>query len=130
MDNSVFKEYPLCELYKEFSDLIQEKVEKLEKEINLFIFMHNLTNENSLKNYFKLSKTAQNCLNFITTKEEESLSLIFDSQENIPHLLVNIIKIIYILIDRDYESVPNEKLMQNIQKKFFFEFNVDKLSKK
>lgn len=129
MDRTLQKEYPLAKIYKDYSLMIQNKIRKTENEINSFVLSHAISEKNLLQERFKLSKTAQNCLNFITSKEEENLTQLFYDNGEVPYLLVNIVKIIYILIDRDYCKLPDSELMKNLVTNIFPEFNVNKLSK-
>jgi cell division protein FtsI/penicillin-binding protein 2 len=130
MNKCVSREYPHSKLLTDYLGFLKQIIPKSEKEIKLFILSHHVSDENLLKTRFKLSKTAQNCLNFLTKQEEDELLQLFNQNKSeIPALLISIIKIIYILINYDYTNIPNNMLLDNIYTNIFKQFNVDRLSK-
>ena len=128
LDKLVFTEYPYIELMNDYSIIIRQKIKHLRKNINSFISLHNIRNTSLLSNRFQLTKTAQNCLNFLTKQEEGRLQHKF-REENNSEILVDIIRIIYILLDKDPEDFLVEKLMENMIDNILVEYGVDSLSK-
>jgi hypothetical protein len=86
-----------------------------------------LKNDSLLYSKFHLSKTAQNCLSFITKKEEK----IFYERGLEEGRIISIIRIIYILLDEKIESegFTNEFLIENLINKIYRGLEVDSLSK-
>jgi len=128
LDNSVVKELSLKEIIKDYSQLLQSKSDKLKNEIkNLLRNSSSLKHDPLLYRKFTLSKTAQNCLSFITKKEEKS----FYEKGLEDERIVSIIRIIYILLDEinESEDFTREILIENLIDKIYRDLKVDSLSK-
>ena len=96
---------------------LMEKIKELNKQIEI-------CNE-KLKNKFTASKTAEMTLNFITNniENEFKLNILGNLDENEKIFNYNYIKLLYLLLDENYENIKNENLMkelsQNISNKGF-----------
>ena len=96
---------------------LMEKVKELNKKIEIC--------DKKLRNKFTASKTAEMTLNFITNNIENEFKLNifenFDEKEKIFNY--NYIKLLYLLLDENYENIKNENLIkelsQNISNKGF-----------
>ena len=128
LDKLVWQEYPNIELLNDYSDMIRQKIHSNRKAINSFISLHNIRNPSILRNRFQLTKTAQNCLNFLTKQEESDLKQKF-MERNISGLLVDIFRILYILLDKDPNTVKVEQLMDNMISNIYNKYGADNLSK-
>lgn len=95
--------------------------------LNKYLNKHcsNLEIEKLLSNCFAPSKTAQNCLNFITKTEEDTLQNI----QEINCDIVNMIKLIYLMINENFDNISNEDLVSNLFLEILPSHNVDSLSK-
>jgi len=128
LDKIVWQEYPYTDLLKDYAEMITKTIKNHRKVINSFISSHKIRNSSILSNRFLLTKTAQNCLNFLTKKEESDLKQKFN-HGNISELLVDVLRIIYILLDKDPNTVKTERLMDNMISNIYNEYGVDNLSK-
>lgn len=88
-------------------------------------YMSDATTQNMITQSFKPSKTAQNCLNFITKNEELQLLNIDISDKNI----MGIIRAIYVLVKEEEKLIPNENLVSNLIMKILPKHKVDSISK-
>ena len=96
---------------------LMEKVKEFNKKIEIC--------DEKLRNKFTASKTAEMTLNFITNNIENEFKLnifqSFDEKEKIFNY--NYIKLLYLLLDENYENIKNENLIkelsQNISNKGF-----------
>ena len=96
---------------------LMEKVKELYKKIEIC--------DEKLKTKFTASKTAEMTLNFITNNIENEFKLNilenFDEKEKI--FSYNYVKLLYLLLDENYENIKNENLIkelsQNISNKGF-----------
>jgi hypothetical protein len=70
------------------------------------------------------SKTAQNSLNFLTKEDENNLN----KQCNLEQIQ-NLFKLIYILLNEDYESVSPEDLISNMLTNILIKFKAESISK-
>lgn len=78
-----------------------------------------------LENDFHPSKLSINSINFITKIEEEKLKnlKIYDKK------LITLAKIIYNLINEDYEEINDVDLLENLYKNIFSKYKIDSMSK-
>lgn len=67
-----------------------------------------LTVEVQVSKPFTPSKTAQNGLNFITRDEESNLS-----KKEQPNEIINIFRLIYMIVDEEYEYLPQNQIISN-----------------
>lgn len=112
-------------LLKYYSFLLGNKIEKIQK-----YFTEELKNSENLtfKNIdicFTPSHTAIMNLNFISKKDSESLKFLKLENDH----LINLIKIIYILLNLNFDSVKREELLLNLFNKIFKNYNIDHISK-
>ena len=91
---------------------LKEKLKKIEKKIE--------NCEDKLKSKFEASKTAEMTLNFITSNIENEFKLdMFQNlyEENERKYYFSYIKLIYLLLDENYEKIENEKLIKQLYQK-------------
>ena len=90
---------------------LMEKVKELNKKIEIC--------DEKLRNKFTASKTAEMTLNFITNNIENEFKLnifeSFDEKEKIFNY--NYIKLLYLLLDENYENIKNENLIKELSQK-------------
>ena len=90
---------------------LMEKVKELNKKIEIC--------DKKLRNKFTASKTAEMTLNFITNNIENEFKLnifqSFDEKEKIFNY--NYIKLLYLLLDENYENIKNENLIKELSQK-------------
>ena len=90
---------------------LMEKVKELNKKIEIC--------DKKLRNKFTASKTAEMTLNFITNNIENEFKLNifenFDEKEKIFNY--NYIKLLYLLLDENYENIKNENLIKELSQK-------------
>ena len=90
---------------------LMEKVKELNKKIEIC--------DEKLRNKFTASKTAEMTLNFITNNIENEFKLNifqgFDEKEKIFNY--NYIKLLYLLLDENYENIKNENLIKELSQK-------------
>jgi hypothetical protein len=87
---------------------LTEKVKELYKKVEIC--------DEKLKNKFTASKTAEMTLNFITNNIENEFKLNilenFDEKEKM--LSYNYVKLLYLLLDENYENIKNENLIKEL----------------
>jgi hypothetical protein len=91
---------------------LKEKLKEIEKKIE--------NCEDKLKSKFEASKTAEMTLNFITSNIENEFKLdMFQNlyEENERKYYFSYIKLIYLLLDENYEKIENEKLIKQLYQK-------------
>ena len=90
---------------------LMEKVKELNKKIEIC--------DEKLRNKFTASKTAEMTLYFITNNIENEFKLnifqSFDEKEKIFNY--NYIKLLYLLLDENYENIKNENLIKELSQK-------------
>ena len=84
-----------------------------------------MTVEAQVSKAFTPSKTAQNGLNFITKDEELNLS-----KKEQPNEIINIFKLIYMIVDEEYEYIPQNQIISNFIKVVLPKLKGENLSKK
>lgn len=90
-----------CSL-KSYSEITQKYAE-----VNKIV-KKDLTVEVQVSKPFTPSKTAQNGLNFITRDEESNLS-----KKEQPNEIINIFRLIYMIVDEEYEYLPQNQIIYN-----------------
>ena len=91
---------------------LKEKLKEIEKKIE--------NCEDKLNSKFEASKTAEMTLNFITSNIENEFKLdMFQNlyEENERKYYFSYIKLIYLLLDENYEKIENEKLVKQLYQK-------------
>jgi hypothetical protein len=87
---------------------LTEKLKELYKKVEIC--------DEKLKNKFTASKTAEMTLNFITNNIENEFKLNilenFDEKEKM--LSYNYVKLLYLLLDENYENIKNENLIKEL----------------
>lgn len=73
---------------------------------------------------FLPSKTAQNSLNFLTKEDEINLNKQCDLEQ-----IQNLFKLIYILLNEDYESISPQDLITNLITNVLSKYKVESISK-
>jgi hypothetical protein len=126
LENNIINNKNLLEIaLNESSENEKDKEKKyfnINKDFNL--------NIEELDNIFLPSGTAVNALNFITKSEEEKLrKLKLNENNNYDMIIINIIKIIYILIKEKYNNIVNEYLIENLYKTILPKLKIEKISK-
>ena len=112
-----------------FKGLINEQIKSLEVSLNKFEtdyakYFDDPTVSYLISKMFNPSKTAQNGLTFVT-KEEEAILCRKDQPEEI----LNVFRIIYIIINEDFEPVAPNKLIDNLINVVLPKIKVENLSK-
>ena len=74
---------------------------------------------------FVPSKVAQSGLNFFNKEEESSLA----KKENNPDEILNIFRMIFILLNENYEHIQPNKYIEYLTTKIFPVYKVDSMSK-
>jgi hypothetical protein len=126
LNKTVHEKYSVKDVVRDYSHLIADKINKSEEYFKNF-FLKNPENEILLNRGFRPSKTAQNCLNFITKNDESNLPL--DVDANSSEEIANIFKIIYILLKQNPNKVKNEMLVENLFNKIMVNLKIQNLSK-
>lgn len=114
------RSYKSIDILIDYKRLIEQNIITEEKYLLNCPRTEKLVNQN-----FKPSKTAQNCLNFITKKDE--LELINTSLQH-PDL-IDIFKIILILIKEDYAKIGIHKIPNYLFSQKMPQLKIDSLSK-
>lgn len=70
------------------------------------------------------SKTAQNSLNFLTKEDENNLN----KQCNLEQIQ-NLFKLIYVLLNEDYENISPEDLINNMLTNILIKYKAESISK-
>ncbi len=70
------------------------------------------------------SKTAQNSLNFLTKEDENNLN----KQCNLEQIQ-NLFKLIYVLLNEDYENISPEDLISNMLTNILIKYKAESISK-
>ena len=111
------KSKPIQEELSELSELTE-----LENKYNQYIL--NPLFETQLDKKYVISKTSSNSLNFIKPNVETGLL----DKDQAPEIL-NLFKIIYILLDENYDGLEGNKIISNLYELFYPKYKVDSLSK-
>ena len=91
---------------------LNEKIKELEKKVE--------NCDDKLKTQFSATKTAEMTLNFITSNIENEFKLnLFNNidDENEKIYCYNYVKILYLLLDENYEEIKNENLVKQLYQK-------------
>lgn len=108
---------------RDYKKLIEQKIKAEEAYLSQLATPRT---EQLINQDFKLSKTAQNCLNFITKQDEIDLT----NTNQIHPDLIEIIKIVYILIKEDYTKIGYNALISHLISQILPKKRVTCLSKK
>jgi hypothetical protein len=73
---------------------------------------------------FNPSKTAINGLNFVNQTEEQNLI-----KKEQPIEIINVFKLIYILLNENYEEIEDNKILENLITKILPKLKFESLSK-
>jgi hypothetical protein len=114
----------------DFKNLISKKIQLLEQSFNKLEteyakYFDDPTVSYLISKMFNPSKTAQNGLTFVTKEEEANLC-----KKDQPEEILNVFRIIYIIINEDFESVQPNKLIDNLINVVLAKIKVENLSKK
>lgn len=113
-----------------FKNLISRKIFYLEQSLNKLDadyakYFDDPTVSYLISKMFNPSKTAQNGLTFVTKEEETNLC-----KKEQPEEILNVFRIIYIIINEDYEVIQSNKLIDNLINVVLVKIKVENLSKK
>jgi hypothetical protein len=122
--SEIYRLYPIKKLVYDYKNFLENKIITSKLILEEALYDSNI-NINSLEDDFLPSKTSINSLNFITKNEEEKIKNLKSNNENIN----TIIKIIYILINENYDEIKNENLINNLYEILFNKYKIDSISK-
>ena len=115
----IYINYPQSEMIHEYINHLTSKYEKCKLYMNRY-------NEREVSEKFIPSKTALNGLNFITKEEESKLIATEESQ---PQQIQNLFILILILLNENYDLIPQNKIISFIFQVIFIKYNVDSIKR-
>jgi hypothetical protein len=115
--------YEIKSIIQEKLDIINEKIEQFEEKYCKYF--NDTSVQNQIAKVFTPSKTANSGLAFVTKDEENNLC-----KKDQPEEILNVFRIIYLVINEDLDSIPPNKLIDNLINSIMPRVGVDSLSKK
>ena len=122
---ALYRLYPIKTIILENKIFLESQIKNLEKYLYTQYKIFDGSNINFEQGNFIPSKTAINNLNFIINSDEEKLKN-FNIENG---TLIDIIRIIYILIEENYENIPKIDLMKNLFKIMNKKLKMNQISK-
>ena len=119
----IFEKYEPRYLVDDYKDLLERTIEEHTK----YLEKHcpNIEPERIVSDNLTFSKTAQNCFNFITKQEEETLKNMTITNIDIS----SVAKLIYIMINEDFREIFQDQLINNLFDKILSKYDAESLSK-
>lgn len=121
----IYKSFSFKKLVKHHRVTLEEKIITAKRVLTDELNENANISYDSLEINFKASRTAINNLNFISKKNSDSLKELKIEDP----LLVDLIKLIYILSNESFKQIKKEKLLVNLHEKIFPKLKIDHISK-